>query len=93
MKRRNLLKSIALGAAVLPLAPALASTTKKKEATIQFSLNTSTLRGQKLDLPQIIEVAAKAGYEAVRRCQNNPSKCNWLCSMDGTRFREKQGGV
>ena len=65
MKRRNLLKSIALGAAVLPLAPALASTTKKKEATIQFSLNTSTLRGQKLDLPQIIEVAAKAGYDGI----------------------------
>ncbi|TXE05722.1 sugar phosphate isomerase/epimerase family protein [Algoriphagus aquimarinus] len=65
MKRRNLLKTIAIGAAALPLAPALASTTKKKEATIQFSLNTSTLRGQKLDLPQIIEIASKAGYDGI----------------------------
>lgn len=65
MKRRNLLKSIALGATVLPLAPVLASTTHKKETTIRFSLNTSTLRGQKLDLPQIIEVAAKAGYDGI----------------------------
>lgn len=65
MKRRNLLKSIALGATVLPIAPALASNTEKKESTIQFSLNTSTLRGQKLDLPQIIEVAANAGYDGI----------------------------
>ncbi|MEP0713564.1 sugar phosphate isomerase/epimerase family protein [Algoriphagus sp.] len=65
MKRRNLLKSIALGATALPLAPALASTTQKKDATIQFSLNTSTLRGQKLTLPQLIEVSAKAGYDGI----------------------------
>ncbi|WP_192346097.1 sugar phosphate isomerase/epimerase [Algoriphagus sp. Y33] len=65
MKRRNLLKSIALGATVLPLAPVLASTTQKKEATIQFSLNTSTLRGQKLNLRQIIEIAAKSGYDGI----------------------------
>jgi 2-keto-myo-inositol isomerase len=65
MKRRNLLKSIALGAAALPMTTVLASSTQKKEATIQFSLNTSTLRGQKLDLPQIIEIAAKAGYDGI----------------------------
>lgn len=65
MKRRNLLKSITLGAIAIPLAPVFASTTKKKETTIQFSLNTSTLRGQKLDLPQIIDVAAKAGYDGI----------------------------
>lgn len=65
MKRRNLLKSIALGATVFPITPALATHTKKKESTIQFSLNTSTLRGHKLDLPQIIEVAAKAGYDGI----------------------------
>lgn len=65
MKRRNLLKSIALSATVLPLTPALASNTQKKEATIQFSLNTSTLRGQKLSLSKIIEIAAKAGYDGI----------------------------
>jgi sugar phosphate isomerase/epimerase len=65
MKRRKLLKSIALGAAVFPVAPALANSTQKKESMIQFSLNTSTLRGQKLDLPQIIQIAAKAGYDGI----------------------------
>ncbi|PZX49177.1 sugar phosphate isomerase/epimerase family protein [Algoriphagus chordae] len=66
MKRRNLLKSIAVGAAALPLVPAFASSTEKiKESTIKFSLNTSTLRGQKVDLPQLIEIAAKAGYDGI----------------------------
>lgn len=65
MKRRKLLKSIALGATALPITTVLASSTQKKEATIKFSLNTSTLRGQKLDLPQIIEIAAKAGYDGI----------------------------
>ncbi|MCE7056665.1 sugar phosphate isomerase/epimerase [Algoriphagus sp. AGSA1] len=65
MNRRNLLKTIALGAATLPLTPAFASSTKKKDATLLFSLNTSTLRGQKLNLPKIIEVAAKAGYDGI----------------------------
>ncbi len=65
MNRRNLLKTIAFGATALPLSPTLASPTKRKDATLQFSLNTSTLRGQKLDLPQIIEVAAKAGYDGI----------------------------
>ncbi|MFC5625590.1 sugar phosphate isomerase/epimerase family protein [Algoriphagus winogradskyi] len=65
MNRRNLLKTITLGATALPILPAFASTTQKKNATIQFSLNTSTLRGHKLDLPKIIEVAAKAGYDGI----------------------------
>ena len=61
--RRNLLKSLAL----LPLAsaaPSLAKAAEKEEITsFQFSLNTSTIRGQKLTLPQIIELAARAGYD------------------------------
>ncbi|SFU19558.1 Sugar phosphate isomerase/epimerase [Algoriphagus locisalis] len=65
MNRRNLLKTITLGTTALPIFPAFASTTKKQKTTIQFSLNTSTLRGQKLDLPKIIEVAAKAGYDGI----------------------------
>ncbi|WPR73954.1 sugar phosphate isomerase/epimerase [Algoriphagus sp. NG3] len=65
MNRRNLLKTIAVGAAALPLTPAFAFSTKKEDTTLQFSLNTSTLRGQKLDLPKIIEVAARAGYDGI----------------------------
>ncbi|OYX22640.1 MAG: xylose isomerase [Algoriphagus sp. 32-45-6] len=61
--RRNLIKSLAL----LPFAsatPALADSPKQKETTLfRYSLNTSTIRGQKLTLPQIIELAARAGYD------------------------------
>lgn len=61
--RRNLLKSLAL----LPLAataqPSLAMESPKEATRFKFSLNTSTIRGQKLSLPQIIELAARAGYD------------------------------
>jgi sugar phosphate isomerase/epimerase len=33
--------------------------------TFRYCLNTSTIRGQKLDLPEIVEVAARAGYQAI----------------------------
>lgn len=61
--RRNLLKTLALTPIALSAAPALAQVEEKKESTFKFSLNTSTIRGQKLSLPQIIELAAKAGYD------------------------------
>src|SRR5262245_23914631 len=32
---------------------------------IRFSLNMSTIRGQKLALPEQVNVAAKAGYDAI----------------------------
>ncbi|AMQ55896.1 sugar phosphate isomerase/epimerase family protein [Algoriphagus sanaruensis] len=61
--RRNLLKSLAL----LPLAataqPSLAMESPKEATRFKFSLNTSTIRGQKLSLPQIIELAARSGYD------------------------------
>mgnify|MGYP005755649113 FL=1 len=61
--RRNLLKSLALAplAAAVGTSPALAQA--KKESSFKFSLNTSTIRGQKLSLPEIIELAARAGYD------------------------------
>lgn len=65
MKRRTLIKSIAVGATLLPIAPTLASDVKKEEPGFQFSLNTSTLRGQKLTLPQLIEIASRAGYDGI----------------------------
>lgn len=61
--RRNLLKTLALTPLALTGAPLLAQAEAKKESTFQFSLNTSTIRGQKLSLPQTIELAAKAGYD------------------------------
>ncbi|GMQ26178.1 sugar phosphate isomerase/epimerase [Algoriphagus sp. oki45] len=61
--RRNLLKTLAL--APLATAPSLAqaSSAPKENTLFKFSLNTSTIRGQKLSLPQIIELAARAGYD------------------------------
>jgi sugar phosphate isomerase/epimerase len=32
---------------------------------VQYSLNTSTIRGQKLSVPEQVDVAAKAGYDAI----------------------------
>ena len=63
INRRTLLKSLALGASILPLNAAFGATSPKKETKFIFSLNTSTIRGQKLSLPQIIELAARAGYD------------------------------
>ncbi len=63
INRRTLLKSIALGAASLPLGAAIAPAAPKKESKFHYSLNTSTIRGQKLALPQVIELAARAGYD------------------------------
>jgi 2-keto-myo-inositol isomerase len=63
INRRTLLKSLALGATTLPLSAAFGATSPKKETKFLFSLNTSTIRGQKLSLPQLIELAARAGYD------------------------------
>lgn len=61
--RRNLLKTLALAPLAVSTAPVFAQTHKKKESSFKFSLNTSTIRGQKLSLPQIIELCAKTGYD------------------------------
>jgi sugar phosphate isomerase/epimerase len=34
-------------------------------STFRYCLNTSTIRGQKLPLPEIIDLAARAGYDAI----------------------------
>jgi 2-keto-myo-inositol isomerase len=61
--RRNLLKTLALSPLAISAVPVFGQTAEKKESSFKFSLNTSTIRGQKLSLPQIIELAARAGYD------------------------------
>ncbi len=61
--RRNLLKTLALAPLALSTAPAFGQVSEKKASSFKFSLNTSTIRGQKLSLPQIIELCARAGYD------------------------------
>jgi sugar phosphate isomerase/epimerase len=63
VNRRTLLKSIALGSATLPFSGIEVIAKPKEETKFLFSLNTSTIKGQKLDLPQTIELAARAGYD------------------------------
>ncbi len=49
--------------AAAPLRAAPAATADKPR--IALSLNTATIRGQKLSLPEEVEIAAKAGYQAI----------------------------
>src|SRR5258706_13756325 len=72
--RRQILASAALGATGLASRGTLhgeqpqADTKQPLQAAarrIRYSLNMSTIRGQKLPLPQQVEVAAKAGYQAI----------------------------
>jgi sugar phosphate isomerase/epimerase len=63
--RRTLLKSLALTPVALASTQIFAQRPQKSTSKILFSLNTSTLRGQKLTLPEIIEIAAKAGYDGI----------------------------
>lgn len=48
--------------------------------TIGYCLNTSTIQGQKLDIVQVVEVAAKAGYQAIEP---------WIFELEAY---EKNGG-
>src|SRR4029078_13576666 len=69
--RRNLLTAAALGTAAAavasrPEAVAAASAPPK----VRYCLNMSTIREQKLSLPAQVEVAAKAGYDAIEPWMN-----------------------
>jgi sugar phosphate isomerase/epimerase len=54
------LATLALGASALAAPPASTPT-----EPFGYCLNTSTIRGQKLTLPQTVDVAAQAGYHAI----------------------------
>jgi sugar phosphate isomerase/epimerase len=94
VSRRNLLtKGAAAGGAILaagstkmargadPIAPPVAPPPPPDaKSRFTFSLNTSTIRGQKLSLPQEIDLAAKAGFTAMEP---------WLAELND---HVKQGG-
>src|SRR5215211_4014003 len=52
-------------AATLPAGKLAAQAAKAEQPRVQYSLNMSTIRGQKLSLPDQVELAAKAGYDAI----------------------------
>ena len=64
--RRQVIKTLALTPAVGALSLGTqAQASKQEETRFIFSLNTSTVRGQKLSLPKLIELAARAGYQGL----------------------------
>ncbi|MDP4904597.1 MAG: sugar phosphate isomerase/epimerase [Algoriphagus sp.] len=64
--RRQVIKTLALTPAVGALSLGTqAQASKREETRFIFSLNTSTVRGQKLSLPKLIELAARAGYQGL----------------------------
>lgn len=64
MKRRNLLKAVSLTAGAGLLSP-LTVAAAKPVSKFKFSLNTSTISGQKLGIEKYIDIAARAGYDCI----------------------------
>lgn len=65
VSRRELL-TLGLGAtAAAALGEVRASEAPMTSARVRYCLNTSTVRGQKLDLAALVELAAKAGYDGI----------------------------
>ncbi len=67
ISRRDILKSIGAASATLLFPMAACSGVKPKtiRSNIKYCLNTATIKGQGLSLPQVIEVTAKAGYDGI----------------------------
>jgi 2-keto-myo-inositol isomerase len=64
LTRRHLLSAgAALGCGVA--APAAAAPRPRKGEAFRYCLNTSTIRGQKVPLQREVEIAARAGYDAI----------------------------
>jgi sugar phosphate isomerase/epimerase len=63
--RRRWLAAAAGTAAALPGGIAAAQQAQPAGPHVRYSLNMSTVRGQKLSLPDQVELAAKAGYDAI----------------------------
>ena len=66
MNRRDVLKTASATAGLALLGPAGFAKDKKKQADkFKFSLNTSTISGQKLGVEKYIDIAARAGYDCM----------------------------
>jgi len=63
LSRRDLLHTAA--AASVGLAAATSSSAEPSKDPFRYCLNTSTISGQQLDIIQVVEIAAKAGYDGL----------------------------
>jgi 2-keto-myo-inositol isomerase len=68
MNRRQLFAATAAASVAVNMTPTNAEQPKNPvsaSANVKFCLNMSTIRGQKLSVPEHIDVAAKAGFDAI----------------------------
>jgi len=65
LSRRGVLASAAVAGIALGTKQSSAAETKSSPPRVQYSLNMSTVRGQKLSVPDQVDLAAKAGYDAI----------------------------
>lgn len=66
MERRDVIKTVAATAGLSILGTSGFAVPRKKSATkFKFSLNTSTIMGQKLGVQKYIDIATRAGYDCI----------------------------
>ena len=65
MNRRNAFQTLAATSGIALLGPSALGGPKKEKTRFKFSLNTSTISGQKLGIEKYIDIAARAGYECI----------------------------
>lgn len=65
MNRRNALQTLAITSGAIAAAPAAFASKQKLKNKFRFSLNTSTISGQKPGIEKYIDIAARAGYECI----------------------------
>lgn len=82
-RREWLIRSAAAASAgLLGLSSAPAAEAAQKSPGIRYCLNTSTLMGQKLGLPELIDIASKAGYSGIEP---------WIREIE--RYRDSGGSI
>ncbi len=65
MNRRHALQALAATTGVVAAGNTALAAKKPKKGTFRFSLNTSTVSGQKPGIEKYIDIAARAGYECI----------------------------
>ncbi|HEY9488217.1 MAG TPA: sugar phosphate isomerase/epimerase family protein, partial [Chryseosolibacter sp.] len=65
MNRRNAIQTLSAGSALTLIGSHAFGAKDRKKSKLKFSLNTSTISGQKLGIEKYIDIAARAGYECI----------------------------
>ncbi len=65
MNRRHAIKTATVTSGVALLGPLGLANEKRSDDKFKFSLNTSTISGQKLGIEKYIDIAARAGYDCI----------------------------